>query len=284
MSTKKTGWIGLGKMGIPMTQQLINAGYPVTVYNRSKEKEASLQASGASTAASPAELIQQTEVVIIMVSDDKAIQEIFTDEHGLLSAAATGKYIVNMSTVSPAVSKEMAALCTKQGNFYLDAPVSGSVPQAETGQLVIMVGGDSAAFETVKPILEHLGKLVLLVGETGAGNAAKLAINTLLAIHAQGLSEAVVLAEQNGIKADDLLLMINNSALASRFNQFKGDAILNDNYEAAFALKHIAKDLRLAKDIGLKTPLAEAAYQTFQQAEATHGQEDIIAIIKQVKD
>lgn len=284
MSAKKTGWIGLGKMGIPMTQQLINAGYPVTVYNRNKEKEASLQALGASTAASPAELIQQTEVVIIMVSDDKAIQEIFTGEHGLLSAATTGKYLVNMSTVSPAVSKEMAALCTKQGNFYLDAPVSGSVPQAESGQLVIMAGGDSAAFETVKPILEHLGKLVLLVGETGAGNAAKLAINTLLAIHAQGLSEAVVLAEQNGIKADDLLLMINNSALASRFNQFKGDAILNDNYEAAFALKHIAKDLRLAKDIGLKTPLAEAAYQTFQQAEATHGQEDIIAIIKQVKD
>lgn len=284
MSTKKTGWIGLGKMGIPMTQQLINAGYPVTVYNRSKEKEASLQASGASTAASPAELIQQTEVVIIMVSDDKAIQEIFTGEQGLLSAATTGKYIVNMSTVSPAVSKEMASLSAKQGNHYLDAPVSGSVPQAETGQLVIMVGGDSAAFEAVKPILEHLGKLVLLVGETGAGNAAKLAINTLLAIHAQGLSEAVVLAEQNGIKADDLLLMINNSALASRFNQFKGEAILNNNYEAAFALKHIAKDLRLAKDIGLKTPLAEAAYQTFQQAEATHGQEDIIAIIKQVKD
>nr|WP_255376655.1 NAD-binding protein [Mucilaginibacter sp. OK098] len=121
------------------------------------------------------------------------------------------------------------------------------------------------------------------VGETGAGNTAKLVINTLLGIHAQGLAEAVVFAQQNGIAATDLLTLINNSALGSPFIKIKGDAINNDNYNAAFALKHIAKDLRLAKDLGLSTPLGEAVFETFQQAEPALGEEDIIAVIKEVR-
>jgi 3-hydroxyisobutyrate dehydrogenase len=134
-----------------------------------------------------------------------------------------------------------------------------------------MVGGNVTAFEQVKPILEKLGKLAMLVGDNGAGNVAKLAINTLLGIAAQGLAEAVILAKNNGIDPGDLTTLINNSALGSAFGKIKGDA-----------LKLIAKDLRLAKDIGLSTPLGETVYQTFQQAEVEYGNEDIIAIIKQV--
>jgi 3-hydroxyisobutyrate dehydrogenase len=282
MSTKSIGWIGLGNMGIPMSQQLIKAGYPVTVYNRSKEKEASLKGGGASISGSPKELIQQTDILIIMVSNDEAISEIFNGDSGLLSAKVTGKIIINMSTVSPAISKEVAALCKEQGNHYLDAPVSGSVKQAEEGQLVIMVGGEAAIFDQVKPVLEKLGKLALLVGDTGAGNTAKLAINTLLSFHAQGLAEAVVFAQQHDIKTEDMLTIINNSALGNVFAKIKGDAIMKDNYQAAFALKHIAKDLRLAKAEGLNSPLAKVAYQTFQEAEAEFGNEDIIAVIKQI--
>lgn len=282
MSTKQIGWIGLGKMGIPMSQRLINAGYPVTVYNRNKEKEAELKAQGATTATTPAQLLEQTEVVIIMVSDDRAIQDIFTAEQGLLNAAATGKIIINMSTVSPAVSKEMAAFCEQKGNHYLDAPVSGSVKPAQDGQLVIMAGGDPETFEIAKPILECMGKLALRVGDYGAGNTAKLAINTLLAIQIQGLAEAVKLAEQNGIAPTQLIELINNSAIGNAISKLKGDAILNDNYSAAFALKHIAKDLRLAKDIGLNTPVAEAAFDTYQKAEAEFGDEDIVAVKKQL--
>ena len=282
MSTTKIGWIGLGTMGNPMSQQLIKAGYPVTVYNRTKEKEDAIKAQGATTATTPSALIQQTDVVIIMVSDDKAIQNIFYGDEGLLSAKTFGKVIVNMSTVSPAISKEVAAKCLEQGNHYLDAPVSGSVKQAQEGTLVVMVGGDAAAFKQVKTILEKLGKLAMLVGDNGAGNVAKLAINTLLGIAAQGLAEAIILAKNNGIDPGDLTTLINNSALGSPFGKIKGDAIVNDNYKAAFALKLIAKDLRLAKDIGLSTPLGETVYQTFQQAEAEYGNEDIIAIIKQV--
>jgi 3-hydroxyisobutyrate dehydrogenase len=282
MDTTTIGWIGLGNMGTPMSGNLIKAGYPVKVYNRTKEKEETLKAQGALTAPSPAALIQQCAVVVMMVSDDRAIEQLFTGDNGLLSANVTGKIIINMSTVSPRVSKEMAALCKKQGNNYIDAPVSGSVKQAEEGQLVIMVGGEQTVFEQAKPVLENLGKLVLRVGGHGAGNTAKLAINTLLGFHAQGLAEAIVFARQNGIETQDLLTLINQSALGNAFIKIKSDAILQNNYRAAFALKHIAKDLRLAKAEGLDTPLGEVVYNTFQQAEPTLGEEDIIAIIKYI--
>jgi 3-hydroxyisobutyrate dehydrogenase len=282
MNTVKTGWIGLGKMGIPMSQQLIKAGYPLSVYNRSKDKEEVFKARGIGTAASPALLLKDADVVFIMVSDDRAINDIFYGDEGLLAAKVSGKIIINMSTVSPAISKEMAVVCKEHGNYYLDAPVSGSVKQAEDAALVIMVGGEAVAFEQAKPILEKMGKLVMLVGDTGAGNVAKLAINTLLGIVAQGLAETVTLAQQNGINAEALTTLIGNSALGSPFIKIKGDAIVNNNYNAAFALKHIVKDLRLAKDLGLATPLGETAYQTYQGAEAAFGEEDIIAVIKQV--
>ena len=282
MSTTKIGWIGLGTMGNPMSQQLIKANYAVTVYNRTKEKEDAIKAQGATTAPTPSALIQQNDVVIIMVSDDKAIKDIFYGDDGLLGAKTSGKVIINMSTVSPAISKEVGAKCLEQGNHYLDARVSGSVKQAQEGSLVVMVGGDATAFEQVKPVLEKLGKLAMLVGDNGAGNVAKLAINTLLGIAAQGLAEAVILAKNNGIDPGDLTTLINNSALGSAFGKIKGEAIVNDNYKAAFALKLIAKDLRLAKDIGLSTPLGNTVHQTFQQAETEYGNEDIIAIIKQV--
>jgi len=278
----KLGWIGLGNMGNPMSQRLIKAGFPLTVYNRSKEKEEPLKLLGASVASSPRILLEQVDVVIIMVTDDRAIREIFDGDNGLLGTKANGKIIINMSTVSPGISKDIALFCKQEGNYYLDAPVSGSVKQAEDGQLVIMVGGNEAILEKAKPIFEHLGKLTLLVGGTGAGNTAKLAINTLLAFYAQGLAEAVVFARQNDIKTKDLITIINNSAMANVFTKIKGDAVMQHNFNAAFALKHIAKDLRLAKDKGLSTPMGEAAFKTFQQAEPVWGDEDIISIIKYV--
>ena len=284
MESTTIGWIGLGKMGNLMSANLIKAGYQVTVYNRTKEKEVMLKSQGALTADTPAALIAACAVIIIMVSDDKAIRELFTGNDGLLQANCSGKIIINMSTVSPDISKEMAALCKAQNNTYLDAPVSGSVKQAQEGQLVIMAGGDENIFEKVKPVLAHLGKLSLYVGNNGAGNTAKLAINTLLAFHAQGLSEAVIFARENGVATQDLLTLINNSALGNVFMKIKGEAILQNNYQAVFALKHIAKDLRLAKQEGLHTPLGEVVYATFQSAETILGDEDIIAILKHVDD
>jgi len=283
MNTTKIGWIGLGNMGIPMAEQLIKADYSVTVYNRSKEKEAALTEMGASVANTPKDLIANADVVIVMVSDDAAIDQIFKGENGLFNANISGRVIINMSTVSPAISKEMAALCVEKGAEYLDAPVSGSVKQAETGQLVIMVGGEAAAFDQVKPILEKMGKMAVRLGDAGTGNGAKLAINSLLALYTQGLAETVLFANQQGIATEDLLNLLNNGAIANIFTKIKGDAIIAGNYKPAFALKHIVKDLNLAKAIGLDSPLAKTALNTFEAASVAYGEEDLIAVIKQVK-
>lgn len=280
MNTTRIGWIGLGNMGIPMAQQLLKAGYPLTVYNRNPEKAKLLQQAGAAIASTPSELTRQSDVIFIMVSDDEATSAVLVDEHGVLQEDSTGKIIVNMSTVSPGINRAMNTFCTKLGCSYLDAPVSGSVKQAETGQLVIMAGGERAVFEQVKPILLHLGKLAMLVGDHGSGNAAKLAINTLLGIHALGLAEATLFALQNNISPADLFTLFEHSALGNIFMKIKGDAILQGNYKAAFALKHIAKDLQLAAMEGLSSPLADTANQVFTEATSTHGEEDIIAVIR----
>lgn len=277
------GWIGLGKMGIPMASSLIKAGYKVSVYNRNQAKANTLLDEGALLANSPAELIQNTSIVVLMVSDDAAINEIFNSEKGLFTASITDKIIINMSTVSPKISKEMAGVCAQKGGWYIDAPVSGSVKQATEGSLVIMAGGNKEAFEKAKPVFNHLGKLSLWLGENGAGNSAKLAINSLLALHAQGLAEAVLFAQSKGIKTEDLLELINNSALGNVFMKIKGEAILQDNYSPAFALKHIVKDLGLAKDEGIQSPLVNTAFETFSSAGEELGEEDIISVIKQIK-
>ena len=280
--THNIGWIGIGRMGIPMSIRLLNAGYSLTVFNRTSGKDQPLVSLGAIVASSPAMLIQQTDVIIVMVSDDQAVREIFTGTHGLLCTEARDKIIINMSTVSPEISREMAGLCLKQSIHYIDAPVSGSVKQAESGELVIMTGGEDIIFNKVKPVLDHMGKLTIRVGNTGSGNAAKLAVNTLLGIISQGLAESVIFARENGIDTQDFLNIINNGAMSSAYLKIKGDAILQDRFQAAFALKHIVKDLRLAKESGLKTPLGETAYKTYKEAESAFGEEDIIAVIKEI--
>lgn len=279
----RIGWIGLGTMGTPMSQRLLKAGYPVSVYNRTSGKTDQLISQGADVALSPEQLMKQTDVIIIMVSDDKAIKDIFEAKNGLLKSGLRDKIIINMSTVSPEISKEMAGKCLQQANHYLDAPVSGSLKQAESGELVIMVGGDVNDFTAVKPILDVLGKLAIRVGDSGAGNTAKLAVNTLLGIMSQGLTESIVFARENGIETQDLLNIIHNSAMGNTYFKIKGDAILQNNFRPAFALKHIAKDLRLARACGLDTPLGETIYKSFQEAESELGDEDIIAVIKTIE-
>ncbi|MEJ7559593.1 MAG: NAD(P)-dependent oxidoreductase [Pedobacter sp.] len=272
------GWIGLGTMGIPMANSLIKDGYELTVYNRNPGKTQTLKQQGAAVAESPADLIARVDIVIIMVTDDKAVREIFQGENGLLSAQAQGKTIINMSTVSPEIAIEMEALCTTQGNHYLDAPVSGSVKQATEATLVIIAGGNSAVFEEVKPVLESIGKLAIRFGEIGSGNRVKLIVNTLLAIQAQALAEAMRFAENLQVNQLELMNVLNNSALASPFLKIKGDAIVSGNFAPAFSLNNILKDLKLAKDIGLNYPLGLTALDSYQAAASAFGSDDIIGV------
>lgn len=287
MNNINIGWIGIGNMGVPMVKNLVKAGFAVTVYNRTTEKSVALQQEiGTGVAHSPAELVAGSDVIITMLSDDAAVTEVYTGADGILSADP-GKDLlaIDMSTVSPETTKILAGLCKDKGIGYLDAPVSGSVKPAEDAQLIIMAGGEQDDFDSAQPIFNALGKASMLLGDNGAGNNAKLAINLFLAITVQGFTEAILFARQNGIAAEQFLDIVNNGAVGSGITKLKSAAILADNYQAAFALKHLAKDLRLAQQQGMHLPAGAAVLNTYQQAEAAGlGNEDMIAVIKQLEN
>jgi 3-hydroxyisobutyrate dehydrogenase len=284
MSTK-IGWIGIGNMGVPMVKNLVKAGFQVTVYNRTIEKALALQQEvNVGIADSPAALLQDVDFLITMVTDDAALLEIYTGEQGVLSGSLPPNLLaIDMSTVSPQTTRKIADLCQQKGIGYLDAPVSGSVKPAQDAQLIIMAGGQKGDFDRAQPIFNALGKASLLLGDNGAGNNAKLAINLFLAITIQGFSEAILFAQQNGIDTAQFLDIVNNGAVGSGITKLKSNAILDENFKAAFALKLLTKDLRLAQEQGMHLPVGKAVLNTYEQAIASGlGDEDMIAIIKQL--
>ncbi|TKK70289.1 NAD(P)-dependent oxidoreductase [Ilyomonas limi] len=286
MSKTTLGWIGLGNMGIPMCRNLLKAGYPLTVYNRTTGKEKELTDAGAQTAESPAKLLQSCEVVFVMVSDDAAVKAVFNGEDGLLSAAISNqsKIIINTSTISPETTKQVAQQCNNKGIAYLEAPVSGSVKPAEDATLIVLAGGPKTVFNSAKPILDCLGKMVMHLGYYGSAGVAKLAINLLVGFNMQGLAETVLFAQQHGIDAKDMLTIVNEGGCANGTTKAKTPVILSGNYAPAFSVKNYAKDLRLAKNTGITTPLANTLHDTYQAALDKYEEEDAMAILKYLQE
>lgn len=283
MNTIRIGWAGLGNMGIPMVKNLVRAGFDVTVYNRTVAKANSLKVeTGVRVVTTPRELINNVDFIITMVADDNALKAIYQSPDGLLSGNIPANLLaIDMSTVSPDTTKQIAALCREKGIGYLDAPVSGSVKPAEDAQLIIMVGGHEDDFEKAKPIFDSLGKTARLVGENGSGNYAKLAVNTFLGLTVQALAEAVVFARKNGITPEVLLPIINSSAISSGVTKVKSPGIIANRFSPAFSLNLLDKDIRLAKEQGLNTPLGNALADSLQEAlRKGLGNEDMMAIIK----
>lgn len=275
------GWIGLGNMGVPMASNLIRAGFEVYVYNRTKSKAEPLLEMGAHFVDQPEQLYRTCDIVITMVSDDQAVKEIYTGANSFLQTATPGKIAIDMSTVSPDTSKALAQACAKRGVSFLDAPVSGSVQPAKEGNLIIMVGGEEQTYLKAKPVFEVLGKMSLFLGENGSGSNAKLAINLLLAITVEGLAETVLFAEQRGIRKEDMLSIITESAVGTPIARMKQPSIMSEEFPAAFALKHMAKDLRLAQEAGASLPIAETVTGTYQTAlKEGLGDLDVMAIFK----
>lgn len=280
----KIGWIGLGNMGIPMASNLLAAGYELSVWNRTPEKAAPLLALGAKSAPTLAQLVDESDILFTMVSDDAAVKAVYDGPEGIIAAAGKGKLAVDMSTISPDTSRFLAARCQEASIRFLDAPVSGSVGPAKEGTLVIMVGGEKSDYEQAKPMLDKLGKVALHLGPNGAGTSAKLAINLLLGITVQGVSETLLFARSLGISTDQMLNIISESAVGTPLVRGKAASILADDYPAAFALKHMAKDLRLASEAGVSTPLAESANASYRHAlENGLGELDLMAIIKDLE-
>jgi 3-hydroxyisobutyrate dehydrogenase len=280
MKKIKIGWVGLGTMGTPMVRNLLNKGFIVYVYNRTREKEKELIRLGAASAGSVQHLSQECDVVVTMVTDDAAIEQVYNGDNGLLTDPSPGTLMIDMSTVGTQISKKLSKDCSDKGVRFLEAKVSGSGKVVEEGQLVIMAGGAADDYQKALPIFETLGKRSFLMGEVGIASAAKLCLNYFLALTFQGLSETVLFAQQEHIDKQAILNLINESAMASGVTRQKSLAILSNDFSPAFALKHITKDLRLVQNEGMTFPLSGPLIASYQSASQTgFAEEDAISII-----
>lgn len=257
----KLGYIGLGVMGGRMAKRLLNAGHTVTGYNRTKSKAQWLLDADMQWGETPRAVVEASEVTFSMVTNTKAVLAVTGGPEGVIAGLGPGKVYVDMSTVSPATSKELAAQVAAKGAHMLDAPVSGSVETLESGKLSIMVGGDQAVFEEIKPILLDIGPKANYVGGNGLAVAMKIATNLSLAVQMLAFSEGVLLAEKSGIKRETAVEVLLNSVIASPMVKYRGPFVLGMPDEAWFNVNMMQKDMNLAQELGqqLDVPLPTTA-------------------------
>ncbi|WP_411348367.1 NAD(P)-dependent oxidoreductase [Paenibacillus sp. WLX2291] len=282
-------WIGTGHMGLPMAQRLQQAGYSLHVYNRTADKAAPLKQAGATLHSSPGAAAAEADTIFIMLTKGDTVQQVLDGEDGILNHVRAGSYIVNMSTISPGEARAFAQSVQQKGAIYLDAPVSGSVAPAQQGQLVILAGGTANAVQHCQPYFDMLGKHTIHFGDVGAGNSAKLSINLMLGITMQGIAEALVIGEHAGLKREQLIEMIGQSAVATPMLNAKKDSLLQEDFPSAFMIRLLSKDLGLLMDEarrdGVDLPLAAAADRTFADAtEHGKGELDMAAILLELQE
>ena len=281
MTKLKIGWVGLGTMGTPMARNLLKKGFSVYVYNRTREKEKALIELGAFSASNLEHLSQVCDLVVTMVTDDEAVEQIYNSNDGLLAGPSRGTVMIDMSTVSTQISKKLAKDCGDKGVHFLEAKVSGSGKLVEEGQLIIMAGGAIEDYQKALPIFETLGKHSSLMGEVGIASAAKLCLNYFLALTFQGLAETVLFAQREHIDKQAILNLINESPLASGVTRQKAQTILSNDFSPAFALKHITKDLGLVQKEGMTFPLFSPLLASYQSAsQMGFAEDDAISIIR----
>jgi 3-hydroxyisobutyrate dehydrogenase-like beta-hydroxyacid dehydrogenase len=255
------GYVGLGVMGGEMVSRLLDKGHTVTGYNRTRAKAERLIQKGMKWADSPAAVCTAADITFSMVTNEKALGAVMEGPDGILSAAKTGKILIDMSTVSPGYSRALAEKVRATGADLLDAPVSGSLITIKEGKLSVMVGGRRATFDQVKPILDDIGPKVTYVGDNGLALCMKIATNLNLAVQMMAFCEGVLLAEKSGIKREVAVDVLTNSAIASPMIKYRGPFVLGMPDEALFEVNMMQKDMLLALDLGraLDVPLPTTA-------------------------
>lgn len=243
----KVGFAGLGRMGEPMAQRLLEAGFDLAVHNRSPAPAQALAARGATAAATPAELAADRDVVITMLAGPAAVEQVVAGADGVLAGARPGAVVVDMSTIGPSAARALAARAAERQVAFLDAPVSGSTPAAAAGTLAVFAGGDAAALERARSALDAIASSVVHVGPSGAGAAVKLGLNTVLAQLNEAIAEALLLAEAEGVARATMYDALAGSAVAAPYVGYKREAFLGgDGGEVAFTVAGLAKDVELA--------------------------------------
>ncbi|ANH48172.1 3-hydroxyacid dehydrogenase [Helicobacter pylori] len=280
----KIGWIGLGAMGIPMAARLCDAGLKVSVYNRTESKATPLKEKGVAVYTNPIDLASGVDLVFIMLSDKTAIDAVLAPKFW---EQMSKKIVVNMSTIAPLESLALEKTAKEHQATYLEAPVSGSVGAAKTGALLVLAAGEEEVVSKLKPVFAHLGSQTFYLGKIGQGTGAKLSINSLLAQMGVAYSEALLLAKHLGVDAEQFLQVVSQSGMNSPLFQAKKGMWLQDNYPAAFSLKLMLKDIRLAKNEAgeaIKLPFLFQAEELYSQAEKSGlGEMDMAAVYHYLK-
>jgi 3-hydroxyisobutyrate dehydrogenase-like beta-hydroxyacid dehydrogenase len=255
------GFVGLGVMGSEMVSRLLSKGHTVTGYNRTRAKAQRLIDRGMKWADSPRAVCASADVTFSMVTNEKALAAIMEGSDGILSVVAPGKFLIDMSTVSPHYSRSVAAKAREKGADMIDAPVSGSVITLQEGKLSVMVGGRRETFDRLKPILDDIGPKVTYVGDNGLALSMKIATNLSLAVQMMAFCEGVLLAEKSGIAREVAVDVLTNSAIASPMIKYRGPFVLTMPAEAWFDVNMMQKDMMLALDMGraLDIPLPTTA-------------------------
>ncbi|WP_407691400.1 2-hydroxy-3-oxopropionate reductase [Robertmurraya mangrovi] len=263
----KLGFIGLGIMGKPMTQNLLKNGYEVTVYDINQAAVEELIGQGARGAKTPREVGEHSEIIFTMLPKGEHVISVVLGESGVIEGAKVGAIVVDMSSISPVQSKEIADALAAKGMHMLDAPVSGGEPKAIDGTLAIMVGGKENIFETVKPVLQSMGQDITLVGDHGCGTTAKLANQILVNVHIAAMSEALILASKAGIDLKKMYEAIRGGLAGSAVLDAKVPLILERNFVAGGRIDINAKDLTNVMDtahsIGVPLPLTSQVLEMY---------------------
>ncbi len=286
---EKVGFIGLGIMGGPMAQNLMEAGYELVLYNRTTEKAEEIAGDGATVAESPKEVAESCDLIVLMLPDSPQVEEVVEGEDGVLEGLKEGALIVDMSTISPVVTRELAEKIEERGASMLDAPVSGGEPGAQQGTLAIMAGGSEEDFERAKPLLEVMGDAITHVGPTGAGQTAKAANQIVVALTIEAISEALVLGSKAGVAPEKILEALSGGLAGSNVMEAKKEKFLSHDFDPGFKVELHHKDLGIAlaagREYGVSLPVTAIVDQMFESLKSKgRGDRDHSALLTLIED
>src|SRR5215204_3097027 len=265
---ERIGFIGLGIMGKPMAKNLIEAGYDLVVYNRTREKAEELASEGTTVAGSPKEVAEQSDVIITMLPDSPQVEDVLTGEEGVLEGVREGALIVDMSTISPVVTEELSEKAQEKGASMLDAPVSGGDVGAIEGTLSIMVGGNEEDFERARELFEVMGKTVTYVGPSGTGQVVKAANQIVVALTIEAVSEALVLGSKGGVAPEKILDVLGGGLAGNKVMEVKREKLLGHSFDPGFRIELHHKDLGIAlaagREYGVTLPVTAIVDQMLE--------------------
>jgi 3-hydroxyisobutyrate dehydrogenase-like beta-hydroxyacid dehydrogenase len=278
------GFIGLGNMGSRVAHRFLAAGYPFGVHSRHPDSIRALVDLGAQVYTSPLELARNSDVVLTMLPDDAALEHVVLGADGVLSGIRAGATIIDLSSVHPSTSRSIATAAGQRHVSALDAPVSGSTPQAEAGTLLVFVGGERDVYESCRPIFETISNASFFMGPSGAGATMKLVVNDLLGVGMQALAEALTLGQRAGLDQDLLIDVLQQTSVLTAGQKAKLQNVRNDTYPIQFALRLMWKDfgnvMRLAQEFQVPLPATAAAHQVSAIAQRQGVDEDFSAVIR----